>query len=112
MCFKQTKQGLTIRLQVNPGAKSTEIKGIFEDETHLGMSYLFPEYILKISIREAPEKGKANAALLKFLAHTWNIPKSELALLKGECRHTKLLLIKTLDKTRMKTLEDWAQELL
>lgn len=110
--FKQTKQGLTIRLHVSPGARCTEIKGIFEDETLLGSPTLFQEYTLKISIKEAPEKGKANAALLKYLACLWNIPKSELTLLKGDCRQIKLLLIKKPDQATLQALEIWAQGFL
>lgn len=112
MCFKQTIQGITIRLHVSPGAKRTEIKGIFKDESSSGMPSLFQEHILKVSIKEAPEKGKANAALLKFLAQTWDIPKSGLTLLKGECSQTKLLLIKATTPINLHALQEWGQNFL
>ncbi len=46
-----------LRIKANPGSAKTAVTGVLEDE----------ERTLKISVAAPPEKGKANAALLKFL---------------------------------------------
>lgn len=58
---------------------------------------------LKISIQAAPENGKANKALLRFLAQSWNIKPSDIELISGESNALKLLEI-PLDKEAINTL--------
>lgn len=46
---------------------------------------------LKVRIAAAPEDGKANKELLKFLAKCWNLPASRLTLVSGEtARHKRI----------------------
>ncbi len=39
------------------------------------------------------EKGKANAAVIKLLARTWNLPRSSLRIVSGESSPRKQILI-------------------
>lgn len=48
---------------------------------------------LKVRITSAPEDGKANKALITFLAKQWHIPKSALSLVSGETSRYKRLAI-------------------
>lgn len=44
---------------------------------------------LKVRVTAAPEKGKANAALLGLLAKAWDIPRSRLDIAAGESARDK-----------------------
>lgn len=44
---------------------------------------------LKISVTTVPEDGKANAAVIKLLAHALGVPKSSLTLTRGATSRDK-----------------------
>ena len=48
---------------------------------------------LKVKIRATPEDGKANKALIAFLAKEWNVPASALEVVSGESSRYKRLKI-------------------
>lgn len=52
---------------------------------------------LKISVTTAPEKGKANQAVIELLAEALRLPKSALAVVRGETSQQKLIEIHGLD---------------
>ena len=70
-----------LRIKVIPGAPKTEIKGEMADGT------------LKIAVAAAPEKGKANAALIDFLAKNFGVPKGNVKIISGISTRTKLVKI-------------------
>ena len=49
---------------------------------------------IKIRITEAPQNGKANKHLLRFLSRQFNVKKSDVLLLKGLASSHKLLRIR------------------
>lgn len=49
---------------------------------------------LRVRIVGAPEDGKANKALLKFLAKTWGVKPSALTIVSGQKSRYKLVRIK------------------
>ena len=49
--------------------------------------------ILKCSVTAAPDKGKANAALIELLAREWKIPKSAITIVRGETSRMKMVEI-------------------
>ncbi len=63
-------QRLTLTLHIQPGAKRTEAAGLHGDA-------------LKIRLAAPPVEGKANAALLQFLAGTFNVPLRLVTLKQG-----------------------------
>jgi uncharacterized protein (TIGR00251 family) len=67
---------LTVR--VHPGAKRNAITG-----EHDGA--------LKISLTTPPTDGRANVALINFLAKTLNIPRTQINLLTGATSRSKTL---------------------
>ena len=71
---------LVLRLHVQSGAKCTEAIGLYGDA-------------LKIKLAAAPIEGKANAALLKFLAECFEVPRNQVVLKHGEKSRRKTVVI-------------------
>ena len=69
-----------LKLRVHPGAKRSAVNGTFGDA-------------LKLDLQAPPVDGKANAALLKFLAGKLTLPKTALSLKSGECSRDKVIRI-------------------
>jgi uncharacterized protein len=71
---------LILRVQVQPRASCDEFAGI-----HAGA--------LKVRLTSPPVDGKANAALIAFLAESFGVAKRQVTLLKGESGRTKQLRV-------------------
>lgn len=71
---------LTLTLHVQPGVKRTEVAGLHGDA-------------LKIKLAAPPVDGKANAALLKFIAETFGVPLRQVTLKQGEKSRRKVVEI-------------------
>ena len=69
---------LTLTLHIQPGAKKTEFAGLHGDA-------------LKIRLAAPPVDGKANDALVKFVAETLGLPKSAVNLKSGHSSRRKVL---------------------
>ena len=63
---------------------------------------------LKVSVTAAPERGKANAALLTLLAKTWRLPKSALTLAVGATDRRKTVHVAGDPDGILQTLKSWA----
>ena len=74
---------LVLTVYVQPKASQTKVVGIHGDA-------------LKISVTAPPVEGKANAALIKFLAKLLGIPKSAITIQSGEQGRTKRFLLRGL----------------
>ena len=59
---------------------------------------------LKISVREPPDKGKANRAVLELLARALGVPKSNLELLRGEGSRRKSIRVHGLNREALDNL--------
>lgn len=70
-----------LRIRVVPGAPKTEIKGEMADGT------------IKVAVAAAPEKGKANQALIGFLAEEFGVPKAAVKIISGAGVRLKLIKI-------------------
>jgi len=72
-----------IALQVTPKSSRNEIIGWVSDAAG--------QPVLKIKINATPEDGKANKALIAFLAREWGVPAATLEVVSGESsRHKRL----------------------
>jgi uncharacterized protein (TIGR00251 family) len=78
--LRDTPDGCTLRVRVHPGARRDEITG-----THDGA--------LKISLTTPPTDGRANDALIAFLAAHLEVPRASIALLTGATSRSKTLRI-------------------
>lgn len=63
--------------------------------------------VLKLRVRAVPDKGKANAAIVKLLAKTWDVPRSSLTVIAGEKDRTKTLLLAGDPQERLSLLTGW-----
>lgn len=74
-----------LRIKVIPRSPKNEIVEILEDESG--------EKTYKIRIKAAPEKGKANKELIKFLSKEFCIPKENISIISGKTEQLKLVRI-------------------
>lgn len=84
---------LVLSLHIQPGAKKTEIAGLHGEA-------------LKIRLAAPPVDGKANAALIAFLAKTYGVPKSAVELVSGETSRTKRVRLTGVDVAKVEALAD------
>lgn len=66
----ETEDGVRLRLRVKPGGRKNALIGV-----HAGA--------LKVSVTAAPEKGKANKAVIELLADRLGLAPSSIELLAG-----------------------------
>lgn len=67
--------------------------------------------LLRVAVAAIPEDGKANKALVEFLAKQWRIAKSKIALVSGAKDRLKILHIDEGDAGMIKDLENWVAHL-
>lgn len=89
--IKEDALGCLLDIKVVPGSSRTKIAGI------LGKS-------IKVTVAAAPEKGKANKELIKYLAKILEISKSSITIVSGEKDHRKTILIAGLDICKAKEI--------
>lgn len=70
--------GVRLAVQIQPNAKKTEVVGVLDDA-------------LKIKLAAQPIEGKANEALVKWLAGALGIARSAVTLTHGQTNKKKLL---------------------
>lgn len=70
----------TLTLHIQPGAKKTEVAGLYGDA-------------LKIRLAAPPVDGKANAALIEFVAERLGLAKSSVSLKSGQTSRRKVLAV-------------------
>ncbi|MBU4217015.1 DUF167 domain-containing protein [Candidatus Parcubacteria bacterium] len=72
-----------LKIKARPGANKTEVKSMLDGE----------EEVLKIDIAAAPEGGKANIELVKFLAKEFGVGKDGVKIISGAGDKIKLIKI-------------------
>ena len=82
---------ITLTLHIQPGAKKTEFAGLHGDA-------------LKIRLAAPPVDGKANEALVKFIAATLHLPKSSVMLKSGHTSRRKVLEISGAESSEIASL--------
>lgn len=75
------KKGAALTIRVTPRARRTEIGGILEDGT------------LRIRVQQPPVEGKANEALIAFLAELLGVRKNRIQIVAGERGLDKIVSI-------------------
>ena len=79
--FTQTREGVALSVQATPRAARSEFAGLYGEDA------------LRVRLRAPPVDGKANAALLTFLAEAFGLPKRDVVLMQGATgRHKRVLL--------------------
>jgi len=72
--------GVRLAVQITPNAKKTEVIGVLDDA-------------LKLKLQAQPVEGKANEALVKYLAGELKVPKSAVTITHGLTSKKKLVEI-------------------
>ncbi len=83
--LRRAADGVTLRLKVAPRARHDRIEG-WAPAADGGA-------VLKISVTAAPERGRANDAVIALLARALGVPKSSITILAGETGRAKTIRI-------------------
>lgn len=83
---------ITLAVKIVPNASANKIAGWENDE-------------LKIYITAVPDQGKANEALIAFLAKTLKISKSQISIKRGHTSRHKLLCLSGIDSINLNLVD-------
>ena len=83
--LRETKEGVTLAVRAQPGAKKTAITGVYGEGAATQ---------LKIAVHAPPIEGRANEALIDFLAELFSLPQRDVVLLSGETNRSKVFLLR------------------
>jgi len=76
----ETKDGTRLRVRVTPGARADKILGVHDGA-------------LKLSVTKAPERGRANEAVVRLLAEVLRVPTSAIEVTAGHGSRSKTLVV-------------------
>ena len=71
-----------------------KVKASGKQDSIDGVIYIDGIWYIKLTVKEVPENGKANKAIIDFLSRKWSIPKKAITLVKGISSNYKILYIK------------------
>ncbi len=80
--------GIILPVRAQPGARRNEVRGIQDGA-------------LKVCVTQAPEKGKANKAIVEVLAKWLGARKSQIELISGETASQKKFLVRGIEKEEL-----------
>jgi len=83
--FHEEKNGITFRVRVTPRASGNAIAGLTEGA-------------LRVRISAPPVEGRANKALLEYLAGFFGVPEHRLQILRGESGREKTIRVEGIGK--------------
>ena len=72
--------GVTLHVHAQPGAKRTEVAGLYGD-------------CLKLRLASPPVDGKANACLIGFLARQLGVKRSQISITRGTNSRRKTVFV-------------------
>lgn len=100
--LRKTPSGISLAVRAQPGAKKTAITGVYGEGAAAH---------LKIAVHAPPLEGRANAALIDFIAQVFGMPKNAIELASGESARSKVFQIRgiTLSQAEM-TLADYLKK--
>jgi uncharacterized protein (TIGR00251 family) len=93
--LRATIEGVTLAVRAQPGAKKTAITGVYGEGTVAQ---------LKIAVHAPPLEGRANQAMIAFLAETLGVAKSAVELKSGELSRSKVFLLRGVSLERVKSV--------
>jgi uncharacterized protein len=83
--LRSVQNGVTLAVRAQPGAKKSAIVGVYGEGAAAQ---------LKIAVQAPPVEGRANSALIEFLAEMFGVPKSYVELVSGELSRSKVFLLR------------------
>lgn len=91
--YHQAHDGLTIHIQAQPGAKRTEVVGLYGD-------------CIKVRLASPPIDGKANACLIDFLARRLGVKRAQIVIARGLGSRRKSVFVAATGLTPAALLEN------
>ncbi|HYG78523.1 MAG TPA: DUF167 domain-containing protein [Planctomycetota bacterium] len=76
--------GVTLEILASPGSSVSRVRSVHGNT-------------LKVAVRAAPEKGKANAEIEEVLAAFFGVPQSQVAVISGQTSRNKRVQINGVD---------------
>ena len=88
--YSQGDNGLTLRIRVAPGARTSEVVEVVDDE-------------LKVRVAAPAREGKANDELVRFVAKALGVPRRSVSIAHGAGSRHKVVDVvgEGLDPTRL-----------
>jgi uncharacterized protein len=83
--IRETSAGVTLAVRAQPGAKKTAITGTYGEGSNAQ---------LKIAVQAPPVEGRANQALIAFLADLFSVSRASVELISGEIARNKVFLLR------------------
>jgi len=83
--LEEHPQGVVIRVRAAPGSRRNGVQGMRQGA-------------LRVAVTVAPEKGKANKAIIEVLSDALGVAKSTIELIAGETSPNKRFLIVSNDR--------------
>ena len=97
--LRSAQGGVTVAVRAQPGAKKTAIVGVYGEGAAAQ---------LKIAVQAPPVEGRANSALIEFLADKFEVAKSYVELVSGELSRSKVFLVRGVSLERAEVLiKEW-----
>lgn len=92
--IRETADGVTLAVRAQPGAKKTAIVGKYGEG--VGAQ-------LKIAVQAPPIEGRANEALIAFLAGLFALSRTNVVLVSGELSRSKVFLLRGFRRDQVET---------
>ncbi len=89
--LKESNGAVSFQVRVVPRANKSEIVGVEGDA-------------LKVRLKAPPVEGKANDALVKFLAERLAVSKSQIEILSGHTSRTKVVRVRGIQASRLQAV--------
>ncbi|MHB8808205.1 MAG: DUF167 domain-containing protein [Anaerolineaceae bacterium] len=83
---------LHLTIKVIPNSPKTELVGLLDNE------------VLKIKVKGAPEKGKANHELIRFLEKLFDVKRGDVTLISGSTSRLKHVCISDKDQNDLQKI--------
>ena len=97
--FAAVAGGIELHLRVTPRASRTRLLGVAEEADGRA--------VLKLAVTAPPEDGRANAAVVEFLAKALRLPKRGIEISRGETDRRKTLLLRGDGAALTARLQQW-----
>jgi uncharacterized protein (TIGR00251 family) len=82
--LREHSEGCTLAVRVQPGARRTGITGVYGQNSRSH---------LNVALQAPPVEGRANEALIAYLAKLLAMPRSRIKIIYGEHDRFKLLVL-------------------
>ncbi|MGA9585802.1 MAG: DUF167 domain-containing protein [Terracidiphilus sp.] len=93
--LREVSGGVTLAVRAQPGAKKTAIVGVYGEGDSAQ---------LKIAVHAPPVEGRANEALVAFLAELFGVPKRSVEIVSGELSRSKVFFVGSLTVQQMRSM--------